>query len=84
MLLPPTNTPLTGIDLTRRLPCGDNEKARMAMRVFFATRRLSQQMSGQEEEELPLSVEVNSSKVGDTVDMSELSVCLSVCSCLNT
>lgn len=28
LLLPPTETPLTGIDFTRRLPCGDTEKAR--------------------------------------------------------
>ena len=28
LLLPPADTPLTGIDFTRRLPCGDTEKAR--------------------------------------------------------
>ena len=28
MLLPPTDTPLTGIEFTRRLPCGENERAR--------------------------------------------------------
>ena len=29
LLLPPADTPMTGIDFTRRLPCGDTEKARM-------------------------------------------------------
>ena len=28
MLLPPAGTPLTGIDFTKRLPCGETEKAR--------------------------------------------------------
>lgn len=73
MLLPPTNTPLTGIDFTRRLPCGDNEKARKAMRVFFAVRKLSQQMAGKEEKELPLTVPENSAMIGDVVDLSECS-----------
>ena len=68
MLLPPTNTPLTGIDFTRRLPCGENEKARKAMRVFFALRKLSQQMLGEEEKDLPLTKTENSFKVGDVMD----------------
>lgn len=71
MLLPPTNTPLTGIDFTRRLPCGEHEKARKALRVFFAMRRLSQQMSGEEEEILPLTCVENSAKTGEVVDLSE-------------
>ena len=29
MLLPPTDTPLTGIEFTRRLPCGETERARI-------------------------------------------------------
>ncbi len=28
MLLPATGTPMTGIDFTKRLPCGETEKAR--------------------------------------------------------
>jgi len=28
VLLPPTGTPLTGIDFMKRLPCGDVEKTR--------------------------------------------------------
>ncbi|XP_064406876.1 protein CLEC16A-like isoform X2 [Halichondria panicea] len=70
MLLPPTDTPLTGIDFTRRLPCGENERARKAMRVFFAIRMLSQQMSGTEERELPLTLPSNSGQVGDVVDLN--------------
>ena len=72
MLLPPTNTPLTGIDFTRRLPCGEHEKARKAMRVFFAMRKLSQQMSGEEEKVLPLTKKENSAAIGEVVELSEL------------
>lgn len=32
LLLPPTGTPLTGIDFTKRLPCGEVERARRAIR----------------------------------------------------
>ena len=33
LLLPPTGTPLTGIDFTKRLPCGEVERARRAIRL---------------------------------------------------
>ena len=96
MLLPPTDTPLTGIEFTRRLPCGETERARkvrkkyigavvstiiqgmyshthtQAMRVFFAIRMLSQQISRTEEKELPLTMPSNSASVADIVDLSEL------------
>lgn len=99
MLLPPTDTPLTGIEFTRRLPCGETERARkvggadgscsvlsskshfvleatcvispQAMRVFFAIRSLSQQLSHSPEKELPLTNPSNSACVGDIVDLSE-------------
>ena len=41
LLLAPTGTPLTGIDFVKRLPCGDVERARRAIRVFFTIRDLS-------------------------------------------
>ena len=34
LLLPPTGTPLTGIDFTKRLPCGEVERARRAIRYM--------------------------------------------------
>lgn len=33
ILLPPTGTPLTGIDFVKRLPCGDVEKTRKVCTV---------------------------------------------------
>ncbi len=71
MLLPPSDTPLNGVDFTRRLPCGETERARKTMRVFFAIRDLSQQMSGLEEDELPLTMATNSAKEGDVLDISK-------------
>uniref|UniRef100_A0A182JKP4 FPL domain-containing protein n=1 Tax=Anopheles atroparvus TaxID=41427 RepID=A0A182JKP4_ANOAO len=55
ILLPPTGTPLTGISFTRRLPCGEVEKARRAIRVFFLLRRMCQTIAGEKETLLPLT-----------------------------
>ena len=71
MLLPPTDTPLTGIEFARRLPCGETERARKAMRVFFAIRTLSQELSSSDEKELPLTLSNNSAITGEIVDLSE-------------
>ncbi|KAK6643395.1 hypothetical protein RUM43_004900 [Polyplax serrata] len=40
ILLPPTGTPMTGIELRKRLPSGGIERARRAIRVFFLIREL--------------------------------------------
>ena len=72
LLLPPTGTPLTGIDFRsvvflppesklpwphsrKRLPCGEVEKARKAIRTFFLLRSLSLCLQGEHEAALPLS-----------------------------
>jgi len=55
LLLPPTGTPLTGIDFRKRLPCGEVERARKAIRTFFLLRELSLSLQGLKETCLPLS-----------------------------
>jgi len=55
LLLPPTGTPLTGIDFRKRLPCGEVERARKAIRTFFLLRQLSLSLQGLKETCLPLS-----------------------------
>lgn len=35
ILLPPTGTPLTGIDFVKRLPCGDVERTRRVSKTVF-------------------------------------------------
>lgn len=71
ILLPPTGTPLTGIGFTRRLPCGEVEKARRAIRVYFLLRRLCQQMNYEEETILPLTNYSKCISVDDILDLSK-------------
>lgn len=70
ILLPPTGTPLTGIGFTRRLPCGEVEKARRAIRVFFLLRRLGQTVTYEEECALPLTNLSNCVLVDKVLDLS--------------
>ncbi|CAH1391153.1 unnamed protein product [Nezara viridula] len=55
ILLPPTGTPLTGIEFGKRLPCGEVERARRAIRGFLLIRSLCLKLSGEEETQLPLT-----------------------------
>lgn len=71
VLLPPTGTPLTGIEFTRRLPCGEVEKARRAIRVFFLLRRLCQTVTYEREMMLPLTQAANCVQVENVLDLSE-------------
>ena len=73
LLLPPTGTPLTGIDFTRRLPCGEVERARKSIRTFFRLRQLSLEVQGLTETKLPLSSPDTCIQVQDVLDLSELS-----------
>nr|KAF6489073.1 C-type lectin domain containing 16A [Molossus molossus] len=77
ILLPPTGTPLTGIDFVKRLPCGDVEKTRRAIRVFFMLRSLSLQLRGEPETQLPLMREEDLIKTDDVLDLnnSDLIAC---------
>ncbi|XP_051877088.1 protein CLEC16A isoform X3 [Pristis pectinata] len=77
ILLPPTGTPLTGIDFVKRLPCGDVERTRRAIRVFFMLRSLSMQLQGEPETQLPLTREEDLIKTDDVLDLnnSDLIAC---------
>ncbi|CAG02693.1 unnamed protein product, partial [Tetraodon nigroviridis] len=70
VLLPPTGTPLTGIDFVKRLPCGDVEKTRRAIRVFFMLRSLSLQLQGEPETQLPLTRTEDLIKTDDVLDLT--------------
>uniref|UniRef100_A0A8C6KAQ9 C-type lectin domain containing 16A n=1 Tax=Nothobranchius furzeri TaxID=105023 RepID=A0A8C6KAQ9_NOTFU len=80
ILLPPTGTPLTGIDFVKRLPCGDVEKTRRAIRVFFMLRALSLQLQGEPETQLPLTRPEDLIKMDDVLDLnnSDLIACMVV------
>ncbi|KAM8927684.1 protein CLEC16A [Pelodytes ibericus] len=76
ILLPPTGTPLTGIDFVKRLPCGDVERTRRAIRVFFMLRSLSLELRKEPEIQLPLTRE-DLIKTDDVLDLnnSDLIAC---------
>lgn len=71
ILLPPTGTPLTGIEFTHRLPCGEVEKARRAIRIYFLLRRTCQKFLNEKETLLPLTNVVNLVQVDNVLDLSE-------------
>ncbi|XP_054068036.1 protein CLEC16A isoform X1 [Rissa tridactyla] len=77
ILLPPTGTPLTGIDFVKRLPCGDVERTRRAIRVFFMLRSLSLHLRNEPETQLPLTREEDLIKTDDVLDWnnSDLIAC---------
>ncbi|XP_051488152.1 protein CLEC16A isoform X1 [Apus apus] len=77
ILLPPTGTPLTGIDFVKRLPCGDVERTRRAIRVFFMLRSLSLHLQDELETQLPLTREEDLIKADDVLDLnnSDLIAC---------
>lgn len=77
ILLPPTGTPLTGIGFTRRLPCGEVEKARRAIRVFFHLRQLCQSVTYDEETSLPLTNPCKCVQIDNVLDLnnSDLIAC---------
>ncbi|XP_036408056.1 protein CLEC16A isoform X3 [Megalops cyprinoides] len=80
ILLPPTGTPLTGIDFVKRLPCGDVERTRRAIRVFFMLRSLSLQLQDEPETQLPLTRPEDLIKTDDVLDLnnSDLIACMVV------
>ena len=70
MLLPPLDTPTTGIDFTKRLPNGDTERTRKAMRVFLAIHNIHHDLYKLEESDLPFSQSEYSARVGESVDLN--------------
>ncbi|KAK3871250.1 hypothetical protein Pcinc_023591 [Petrolisthes cinctipes] len=78
VLLPPAGTPLTGIDFNKRLPCGEVERARRAMRVFFLVREICLGVRDETDTHLPLTNPAACVQVADTLDLnnSDLIACV--------
>lgn len=78
VLLPPAGTPLTGIDFNKRLPCGEVERARRAMRVFFLVREMSLAAREEPDHHLPLTNPAACVQVADVLDLnnSDLIACV--------
>ncbi|XP_063234490.1 protein CLEC16A homolog isoform X2 [Bacillus rossius redtenbacheri] len=77
ILLPPTGTPMTGIEFDRRLPCGEVERARRATRAFFLVRELSLALRAEPETQLPLTSPQACVQVDHVLDLnnSDLIAC---------
>lgn len=75
ILLPPTGTPMTGIHFTRRLPCGDVEKARRAIRSYLYLRNFSHTIADAEEKLLPLTKNDQLVQIENVLDLSEYYCC---------
>ena len=78
ILLPPCPTPLSGVELTKRLPCGDSEVCRSKIRTFCLVRNLYNSSLSIEEETLPLVPIKTSVSEKETINLSnsELVYCL--------
>uniref|UniRef100_H2Y953 Uncharacterized protein n=1 Tax=Ciona savignyi TaxID=51511 RepID=H2Y953_CIOSA len=72
LLLPPTVTPLTGIEFSKRLPCGQSEQARQLIGIFFTLRDLSLFLCKESETQLPLTREQDCIQTNDKLDLSKL------------
>ncbi|XP_064478520.1 protein CLEC16A-like isoform X2 [Ornithodoros turicata] len=70
LLLPPMGTPMSGIEFHKRLPCGEVERARRAIRVFFRLRELSLALRAERETHLPLTNLSSCIKVNDVLDLN--------------
>nr|XP_002127555.2 protein CLEC16A-like isoform X1 [Ciona intestinalis] len=77
LLLPPTVTPLTGIEFSKRLPCGPTEQARQLIGIFFTLRDLSLFLCKESETQLPLTREQDCIQTNDKLDLnnSDLIAC---------
>jgi protein CLEC16A len=83
LYLPPSNTPMSGLLLSHRLPCGNEERIRRLLQFFFLTRRLLHDLRGETETELPLSSKLQTiAEVNDCINLnnSDLLACTVVTS----
>ena len=65
-----SSTPLSGLDATKRLPCGDTERFQYFIQVFFLVRQLSLLFRNVPDAYLPLSNYCSSVKENDALDLS--------------
>ena len=71
ILLTPTSTPLSGIEFTHRFPCGDTEKLKQTIRIFFLLRDLCLNLTNETENQLPLTKQEYLVKENDALDLSK-------------
>ncbi|KOB69549.1 Protein CLEC16A, partial [Operophtera brumata] len=69
ILLPPSRTTMSGIAFAKRLPGGEMERARRAIRSFFLIRDLYLKLTGKAETQLPLTNTVPFVQDGNVLDL---------------
>ncbi len=61
---------MSGIDFVRRYPCGDTEKLKQSIRIFFLLRDLCLKLTNDTETQLPLTKQEHLVKENDALDLS--------------
>uniref|UniRef100_A0A914C4R6 FPL domain-containing protein n=1 Tax=Acrobeloides nanus TaxID=290746 RepID=A0A914C4R6_9BILA len=71
LFLPPTSTPLSGIPLSKRSPCGNEERIRQTLHFYFIIRKFVHDLSGEHETMLPLSSKLQPmAEVNDCINLN--------------
>ncbi|VDK51068.1 unnamed protein product [Anisakis simplex] len=70
LLLPPSNTPLSGVPLNKRLPSGSEERIRRTIQLYFHFRKFVLDLRDESETQLPLSTKGNTVvEVNDCINL---------------
>lgn len=70
LLLPPSNTPLSGVPLSKRLSSGNEERIRMDILLYFHLRKFILDLRGENEVLLPLKVRTGTiAEVNDCINL---------------
>ncbi|KAK6101902.1 hypothetical protein QQG55_6390 [Brugia pahangi] len=78
LLLPPSSTPLNGVSLNKRLPCGNEERTRRNIQLFFHLRHFALDLRDEEETRLPILSKIDAFvEVNDCINLenSDLLAC---------
>nr|CDP99692.1 BMA-GOP-1 [Brugia malayi] len=78
LLLPPPSTPLNGVSLNKRLPCGNEERTRRNIQLFFHLRHFALDLRDEEETRLPILSKIDAFvEVNDCINLenSDLLAC---------
>ncbi|XP_055377636.1 protein CLEC16A homolog [Condylostylus longicornis] len=70
ILMQPTEAPMAGVPLSRRLPVDEVEKARKAIRIFFLLRKTCQKYLNETENSLPLTNFSNCVEINNVLDLN--------------
>jgi hypothetical protein len=70
IIFTPTRTPLSLVEFSRRYPCGETEKMKYTLKIFFAIRKILLLLRDENELQLPLKTLGQLVKENDSLDLS--------------